>query len=279
MMSQLADHVDTLQMWTTKATQTSASSSPGAANPPFASDSHLPQEPSTSGLIGVIVTGEGGVFCSGFDLSTTSDSLPFHEAGGQFSLLMHDTLSRLRALPLVTVAAIDGYALGGGAELATSLDMRVIQHDAVVQFVQIKMGIVPGWQGGTRLTELLGRARALPLLAGAEPLSGKEAHAIGYASRLAPESSTALSAASAMLDGWAASGYATAIRGMKQVVAAASDQNEAHHATQTERQIFAKLWGARDNVEAIQMRAAASAARRKPSTSSAVPAGSSGNKL
>ncbi|KAJ1540470.1 enoyl CoA hydratase domain-containing protein 1 [Cladochytrium tenue] len=227
MMAELSAHVDTLEAW--------------ARDP---AGNH-------SGLVGVVLAGEGGSFCSGFDLGVAADSFSTPESGSKFSLLMHDTLSRLRALPFISVAAVDGYALGGGAELATACDLRVMGPEASVQFLQVQMGVVPGWQGGTRLTQLLGRSKALTLLAGSERLSALAALSLGYASRVAGEGQTAAEAATEMLDSWASKGYASAIRGVKSTVHAA-DEGLVSEALAAERDMFKGLWGGPDNLEAIR---------------------------
>ena len=118
----------------------------------------------------LVVRGAGDrSFCAGMDLSHAHMYTP--EAGREMSLLMQDTLTRLQSLPLISIAAITGPALGGGAELAMACDMRVMHSDvhnkrAYLQFVQARMGVVPGWGGCTRLVSIVGRSRALQLLCG-----------------------------------------------------------------------------------------------------------------
>jgi len=77
------------------------------------------------------------------------------------------------------VAAIEGQALGGGAEILTACDMRLMTKSAKIGFVNILMGVSTGWSGGTRLTHLLGYTNALDLLASGRVVSAEEALQLG----------------------------------------------------------------------------------------------------
>eukprot|EP00953_Heterococcus_sp_UTEX-ZZ885_P007817 4701-Heterococcus_DN1.PRE.1 len=104
-------------------------------------------------------------FCAGADLNLAREHLTTSECymsfahtpqdGRQMCNLMTDTLNRLRALPMVSVAVVTGAAVGGGAELTTACDYRVLSSDAKIQFVQVKMGVSVGWGGGARLCKLI----------------------------------------------------------------------------------------------------------------------------
>ncbi|POM70155.1 Hypothetical protein PHPALM_13452, partial [Phytophthora palmivora] len=108
----------------------------------------LLEDPKVHGkLNAVVLRGTEGWFCAGADLRVARQQLNSREAGAAMSALMVDTLTRFRRLPLVSVAAIEGGAFGGGAELATACDFRIIESNAVIQFVQSRMGVVPGWGG------------------------------------------------------------------------------------------------------------------------------------
>jgi ethylmalonyl-CoA/methylmalonyl-CoA decarboxylase len=88
-------------------------------------------------------------------------------------------LSRLHRLPYLTVAYIDGYALGGGAELASACDWRVLTSTARIGFVQSTLGLSCGWGGATHLCRLINRRIALHLLISGRVLDAQEAHARG----------------------------------------------------------------------------------------------------
>ena len=86
---------------------------------------------------GLILRGVDNTFCSGGDLTTVSAILNSRD-GDRMSQFMHDTLTRLHALPLVSVALLQGVALGGGAELTTACDVRVMTKTAKLGFVQVR---------------------------------------------------------------------------------------------------------------------------------------------
>jgi enoyl-CoA hydratase len=90
---------------------------------------------------------------------------------------------RLAASPIVSIAALHGYALGGGAELALACDLRVAAEDAVIGFPEMTLGSVPGSGGMQRLPPLIGASRALELVATGRRLSGAEAAALGLVNR------------------------------------------------------------------------------------------------
>jgi ethylmalonyl-CoA/methylmalonyl-CoA decarboxylase len=136
----------------------------------------LLEEPEVHGeLNAVVLRGTGGWFCAGADLRVAQTELTSREAGAAMGELMIDTLTRFRRLPLVSVACIEGGAYGGGAELATACDFRILEAKAVIQFVQVRMGVSPAWGGGARLYKIVGRQDALRLLCTAEKLSAQRA--------------------------------------------------------------------------------------------------------
>jgi ethylmalonyl-CoA/methylmalonyl-CoA decarboxylase len=132
----------------------------------------------------VVVRGEGQSFCSGADLRVVGKSLDSRDAGEQMSLHMQGVLERLRSLPLVSVALIEGVVYGGGAELMTACDHRLVSSDARIRFVQAKMGVSVGWGGGARLVDLVGREWAIRIMTTASVISPEEAKAIGLVTEL-----------------------------------------------------------------------------------------------
>ena len=77
---------------------------------------------------------------------------------------MQDTMWRLFNLPLISVALLNGRAIGGGAEIAVACDFRLVTEKSMLGFVHSRMGVSPGFGGGTRLVQLIGRTDALELL-------------------------------------------------------------------------------------------------------------------
>ncbi|XP_017489597.1 PREDICTED: ethylmalonyl-CoA decarboxylase-like [Rhagoletis zephyria] len=107
--------------------------------------------------------------------------------------LMQDNLARLQALPLITVAYIEGMALGGGAELVTACDYRLSRENAIIGFVQVRIGITTVWGGGARLVQLIGYPKALNLIATGRTFSGIEGARMGFIDQLLPSVETVIS--------------------------------------------------------------------------------------
>jgi enoyl-CoA hydratase len=126
------------------------------------------------GLRAFIITGAGPSFVSGGDINELQ-AYPSRADGLRLATLMGDALARLEALPCITIAAINGPARGGGAEIAVACDLRVMDEVADIGFVQAKMGIATAWGGGQRLLRAIGYARALELLATGRVISAAEA--------------------------------------------------------------------------------------------------------
>ena len=93
----------------------------------------------------------------------------------------------LETLRKPSVAAINGYALGGGLELAMCCTIRIASPNAKLGQPEVKLGIVPGYGGTQRLPRLVGRGRALELLLSGEPIDAAEAHRIGLVNAIAPQ--------------------------------------------------------------------------------------------
>jgi enoyl-CoA hydratase/3-hydroxyacyl-CoA dehydrogenase len=133
----------------------------------------------------ILVRGSGDTFSSGADLTGSyySSSPQFVE----FARKGQRTLRKLTEIPKLTIAAIKGYALGGGLELALACDLRVAAEDAVLGFPELTLGLVPGWGGTQRLAKLVGISRANQLILAAERLTGKQAYEWGLVNALFPK--------------------------------------------------------------------------------------------
>lgn len=192
--------------------------------------------------VGVVLRGEGSAaFCAGGDLEAVRAHLLEPGAGAGMAGFMGPLLDRLAALPLVVVAAVEGAALGGGAELLTCADHVVLGRGARVGFVQGALGVSPGWGGGRRLIARAGRHAALELLAGAPVLDAQRAATLGLAHQVVDDGQ-ALAAAHA----WLAPMLALppqAVRGAVRVVKADTASEE--------QAIFAELWGAEAHRSAL----------------------------
>ena len=135
-------------------------------------------------LRAVIVTGEGErAFSAGADL-VERQSLPPAERG-EHTALIAAAVEALASLPVPAIAAIRGYALAGGAELALACDVRVASDDAVLGFPEVKIGIFPGAGGVVRLPRLVGPA-ARELLFTGRQIGALDAYRLGLIDYLVP---------------------------------------------------------------------------------------------
>jgi enoyl-CoA hydratase/carnithine racemase len=131
----------------------------------------------------LIVTGRPEAFCAGGDVFEL-DAYPTRVDGARLSALMAEALDRLEALPIPTIAAIEGPALGGGAEIAVACDIRIMAEAATFGMMHVRLGITPAWGGGQRLLRLTGYARALEWLTIGRVLTAQEAFSYGLANRV-----------------------------------------------------------------------------------------------
>jgi enoyl-CoA hydratase len=133
----------------------------------------------------VVVTGTNNAFCAGGDLKELSQHLD--KAGSQRLMqVMTTALDKLAALPCPTIAAINGVARGGGAEIALACDLRVMDSNADFGMVHSQVGLTPGWGGGQRLLRLVGYSHALALMTTGRILSPEESFSYGLVNRLTP---------------------------------------------------------------------------------------------
>ena len=119
-------------------------------------------------------------FAAGGDLREV-ESIREVEASKQFSNESYAALDEIRRFPLPVIAALNGDALGGGAELAVACDIRLMAAHARIGFIQGRINISTSWGGGVDLMRLVGHARALSLLSRSAVIGGAEAVSIGLA--------------------------------------------------------------------------------------------------
>lgn len=204
----------------------------------------LARDPS---LRAVLVTGAGGVFISGGDLKDFL-SLDDSEAGKRMARRMQSVLARLEALEVPVIAAIEGVALGGGAEVALACDIRIASESARIAFRQVSLGIMVGWGGGQRLLRLIGRSRALRLLLTGVTLTAEEALQIGLVDEVVP-AGEALQAALSLARRIAAQPEA-AVRATKRALHYGGEMSR-EEAAAFEAECFGRLWGSPDHREAV----------------------------
>jgi enoyl-CoA hydratase len=196
----------------------------------------------------LIVTGSQGAFCAGGDLYELHDYMT-HADGVRLGALMGEALSRLSALPCPSIAAVEGHAMGGGAEIALACDMRVLSQEAKLGLMHIRLAISPAWGGGQRLLQLVGYSRALEWLTAGRVLDAQEAFQVGLANRITPVGDalqTAVNLAEAI-----AGNDARAVRGIKAFLRLGAAQS-MEKGSALEQKIFAELWAAAPHHQASQ---------------------------
>jgi len=119
-----------------------------------------------------VIQAEGKVFLAGADVKVMDDYGV--EDARRYAALGQDMFNDLAALPCVTVAAINGAALGGGLELALACDFRIAVKSAKLGLPEASLGLIPGWGGITRLTKLVGLSRAKRLFLSAMRVSAED---------------------------------------------------------------------------------------------------------
>lgn len=130
----------------------------------------------------VVITGGPEQFAAGADVKAMLDLSPAEF--DQRNRILQGALHLIATAPQVTVAAISGYALGGGCELALAADFRFADGTAVLGLPEITLGIIPGSGGTQRLPRLIGPARAKELIFSGRPVRAAEAYEIGLVDRL-----------------------------------------------------------------------------------------------
>jgi enoyl-CoA hydratase len=130
----------------------------------------------------LIITGEGKAFVAGADIAEMANMTS--EEGFRFSTTGQRIFDRIGKLKIPVVAAVNGYALGGGCELAMACDFRIASKNAKFGQPEINLGLIPGYAATQRLSRLCGLGNALYLLMTAETISAEEALWIGLVQKV-----------------------------------------------------------------------------------------------
>lgn len=133
----------------------------------------------------LIITGEGKAFVAGADISEMANFSPFDAE--RFACNGHRLLSKIENLPQVVIAVINGYALGGGCEIALACDIRLMAEDAKIGQPEVKLGIIPGFGGNIRLPRICGAGIAKELIFTGEMIDANEALRIGLVNKIYPK--------------------------------------------------------------------------------------------
>ncbi|MCU0848661.1 MAG: enoyl-CoA hydratase/isomerase family protein [Spirochaetes bacterium] len=147
----------------------------------------------------LVITGAGGVFSSGFDVNPSNpqvseliDPVKTHSRPVAERLVRYirGCVDGLTSLPFPIIAALNGNAFGGGAELAIRCDIRVMDPRAEICFSEVRLGLMCDWGGGVALTRLIGPSRAADLILTARRLGAEEALEIGSINRISEAGKT-----------------------------------------------------------------------------------------
>ncbi len=135
---------------------------------------------------GVIVTGAGvKAFAAGADIAEFAN---FNvEEGTRMSAEGHSVLNAIEKCPKPVIAAVNGFALGGGNELAMACHMRVASENAKFGQPEVNLGITPGYAGTQRLAQLIGKGMALEILLTGEAINAQEGYRLGLVNHVVPQ--------------------------------------------------------------------------------------------
>jgi enoyl-CoA hydratase len=130
----------------------------------------------------IVLTGGEKVFAAGADIKEMADAGPFDEpVNGRLAYR-----DRVNKISKPVIAAVSGYALGGGCELAMSCDIIIASETARFGQPEVNIGIIPGSGGTQRLTHVLGKYRAMEMILTGEPITAHEAERLGLVTRVVP---------------------------------------------------------------------------------------------
>lgn len=193
----------------------------------------------------IVLTGAGGIFVAGTDLAEMAMMTPRQHA----ELGTGKVFQVLRDCPKILIAAVEGYALGGGCELALSCDMIVAGSGAKLGQPEIRVGIMPGAGGTQRLLRTVGKYRAMKLVLTGEPIGAPETFAAGLVSEVVDDGTTLERALS--LARIVCAMPPLAVRATKDVMRLGEDA-PLEAALALERQAFLLLFDSQDQKEGMQ---------------------------
>jgi enoyl-CoA hydratase len=196
----------------------------------------------------LIVTGAGEkAFVAGADIAEMAQMTPAQAR--EFTGLGHLVFGMLESLQLPTIAAVNGYALGGGCELALSCDLLYASERAKLGLPEVNLGVIPGFGGTQRLTRLVGRQRAKELVFTGEPLDAMRAKEVGLVLDVLPPARL-MEHVRAVAHRIAAKAP-LAIAQAKRVIEWGAD-SDLRAGNELERQAFSLLFGTEDQKEGMK---------------------------
>jgi enoyl-CoA hydratase len=194
----------------------------------------------------LVLTGEGRAFAAGADIAEMRGFTPAEAE--QFSRLGHGVFAALEELAIPSIAAVNGYALGGGCELACACDWIYASEKARFGQPEVNLGIIPGFGGTSRLARRVGIAWAMEIVLTGEPIKADLAERIGLANRVFPPE--------ALVDAAVATGETIAAKGPLAVAQAKRILQEGQDADPRvahalEQNAFAFVFSTEDRAEGM----------------------------
>ncbi|KAF8555676.1 ClpP/crotonase [Imleria badia] len=216
--------------------------------------SALKEADDDAGVGAMVLTGSDRAFAAGADIKEMKDK-SFSEAYSSNFLSNWDVISKLNK---PVIAAVSGYALGGGLELALQADILLVSPSAQLGQPEINLGVIPGGGGTQRLARLIGKSRTMELVLTGRIIGADEAERWGLVSKVVPEDVGVVNAAVQMAASIADKGRVAVTAG-KEAVNAAFELSLAE-GLRFERRLFHSLFATKDQKEGM----AAFAEKRKP---------------
>lgn len=196
----------------------------------------------------VVITGEGEkAFVAGADIGEMSGLTSLQ--GEKFMRKGQETLSMIENLDKIVIAAVNGFALGGGCELAMACDIRLAAKSAKIGQPEVSLGIIPGFGGTQRLARLVGRGKAKQLIFSGDHITAEEAHRIGLVDEV--YDSEELLAKAKELAGKIASKGPLAVRACKMLINKGLDC-DLDTGLHLEREAIAVLFSTEDQKEGMK---------------------------
>ncbi|WP_405813229.1 enoyl-CoA hydratase/isomerase family protein [Streptomyces sp. NBC_01390] len=193
-----------------------------------------------AGARALVITGAGDrAFVSGGDLKELA-AIRTEDEALAMALRMRGVCDRLAAFPGPVIAALNGHAFGGGAEVAVAADIRIAADDIRIGFNQTALAIMPAWGGAERLAALVGRGRALLLAGTAQVLDAPEAERLGLVDRVLPRA--------AFAEGWRTLAHRLATRPAQEIKRVVSGNLTPEEAARA----FARLWVSEEHWQAAE---------------------------
>lgn len=195
----------------------------------------------------VIVTGAGDkAFVAGADISAMSMMTP--EEALDFAKTGHRTMDRIAAMKKLTIAAINGFALGGGCELAMACDIRIASTKSRIGIPEVTLGVIPGLGGTQRLPRLVGLGMAMELLTTGHQIKADEAKEIGLVNHVVEAEELLLTCMD--LAQKAAKNSASAVAFGKQCISSGLE-TDLMHGLELEQRVFSLTFATRDQKEGM----------------------------